>query len=278
MNPKKIWLAWIFILLIAGMHQASAQSNILDGVYIKEHTPERKYIPYTYLREADVMWCKRVWRVMDMREKINHIFYYPTEPTPGRKSLMEVIYNGIMVDGTITPYEDENFEKVKTRAQIDSMFHQVTKEFVPNPDNPDEQIEKEIVKNLANSEIKKFRIKEDWFFDKQRSVMECRIIGLCPIIQVDFAGEMIDKGLFWIYFTEARQVFSSAEVFNRQNDSERRTYEDIFWKRQFSSYIYKVNNVYDRKISDYATGLDALIEGENIKEEIFNTEHDLWEF
>jgi gliding motility associated protien GldN len=275
---KRIGLILILAMALLPTGQLLAQSNILDGVYIKEHTPERKYIPYTYLREADVMWSKRIWRVIDMREKINHIFYYPTDNMPGRKSLMDVIMSAIMNDGTITAYEDENFEKVLTRAKVDSMFHKKRKEFVPNPDNPDEQIEKEIEEVVPYSNIKKFRVKEDWFFDKQRSVLECRIIGLCPVTQVDFAGEMVDKGLFWIYFTEARQVLASAEVYNRQNDAERRTYEDVFWKRQFSSYIYKETNVYEREIKDYMTGLDALIESERVKEDIFNLEHDLWEF
>ena len=231
---------WLAILLSILCSNLFAQSNILDGVYIKEHTPERKYVPYTYLREADVMWSKRIWRVIDMREKINHVFYYPSSTTPGRKSLMDVIKNAILSDGTITAYEDENFEKVITRSKIDSMF--IRTELVPkvDPDNPDaDPIMTPVQVPIPLSDVKKFRIKEDWFFDKQRSVLECRIIGICPLLQKDVAGEAVDQALFWIYFTEARQVFSSAETFNRQNDAERRTYEDVFWKRQFSSFIYK---------------------------------------
>jgi hypothetical protein len=54
-------------------------------------------------------------------------------------------------------------------------------------------------------------------------------------------------------------VFANWEVFNRENDAERRSFEDIFWKRQFSSYITKWSNVYDRKAQRYKTGLDALL-------------------
>jgi hypothetical protein len=42
-----------------------------DGIYDKENSTNRRFIPYTFLREADVQWEKRVWREIDMREKIN---------------------------------------------------------------------------------------------------------------------------------------------------------------------------------------------------------------
>jgi hypothetical protein len=67
-------------------------------------------------------------------------------------------------------------------------------------------------------------------------------------------------------------------VFNRSNDVERRTYEDIFWKRQFGSFITKESNVYNRSISMYKKGLDALLEAEAIKTQITNMEHDLWSY
>jgi len=84
--------------------------------------------------------------------------------------------------------------------------------------------------------------------------------------------------LFWIYYPEARYVFNQQEVYNRQNDSERRTLEDIIWSRQFGSYITKESNVYDRFINEYKGGLDALLEAEKIKEMLFLQEHDVWHF
>ena len=85
--------------------------------------------------------------------------------------------------------------------------------------------------------------------------------------------------LFWVYFPETRNILINSEVFNLvKNDAERRTYDDIFWKRMFASTIVKQSNVYDRKIPEYMVGLDALLEAENIKAEIFNIEHDLWEY
>jgi hypothetical protein len=36
--------------------------------------------------------------------------------------------------------------------------------------------------------------------------------------------------------------------------------------------------VYDRKIDEYLTGVDLLMESEKIKNDIFNWEHDLWQY
>jgi len=273
---KKIIL---MIFIVAISITGYAQSNVLDGVYIKEHTSERKVMPYTYLREADVMWSRRIWRKVDLREKINHIFYYPAQAIQGRKSLMQIIYDGVTQDGTITPYADDNegdFTNVLTKADIEGKLNSSDTLQVEQPDGT---IETKIVQNKFDpSKVKEFKIKEDWFFDKQRSIMECRIIGIAPVIEQEKGGELRKETLFWIYFPEARIVFANAETYNRQNDAERRTYEDIFWKRQFSSYIYKESNVYDRKILEYRGGMDELLEAERAKTDMFNFEHDMWEY
>ncbi|HOL74989.1 MAG TPA: gliding motility protein GldN, partial [Bacteroidales bacterium] len=138
-----------------------------------------------------------------------------------------------------------------------------------------------IVTEFDPSTVTRYRLKEDWIFDKQRSVLECRIIGILPLM-VEFEPDGItEKGtrpLFWIYFNELRPYLIRYEYFNRLNDGQRITYDDAFAKRMFHSYIIKESNVYDRYINAYATGIDALLESERIKNDIFIFEHDLWEF
>ena len=64
--------------------------------------------------------------------------------------------------------------------------------------------------------------------------------------------------------------------FNPYNDSQRLSWDDIFEMRLFASTITKENNVWDRRIQDYATGIDALLEHDRIRQEMFEKEHDLW--
>jgi gliding motility associated protien GldN len=257
-----------------------------DGVYDKEHVKARRAVPYTSLREADVMWSKRIWRVIDLREKINHPLYYPTSPILDRKSLFDAIKDAILVNGTIiafnNPALDDEFKLEMTKSEVEALLVQwdSTNE-VEDPNNPGVMIKAPIKNETTTDKVWKYWIKEDWFFDRQRSVLDVRIIGLCPLVEKKTeTGESTgaDKALFWIYFPQARPVFAKEEVYMRHNDAERRTMDDIFWKRMFSSYIRKETNVYDRTIGEYASGLDALLESERIKGEIFNYEHDLWHY
>jgi hypothetical protein len=81
-----------------------------------------------------------------------------------------------------------------------------------------------------------------------------------------------------LYFPECRYVFQNFFVYNPENDAQRMSFDDLFWKRDFSSFVQKESNVFDRKISPNWDGLDALLESERVRNEIFTFEHDLWHF
>jgi gliding motility associated protien GldN len=257
-----------------------AQNKILDRPWIKENTPTRRVIPYTHVREADVMWHRRIWREIDLREKINHPLYYPLQPLNDRKSLYDVIKKSIE-DGELTAYDvmDDEFKIQLTKSQAIAAMGDTQIVYLED-EYGDPTIEQKTFEPIESIDIVRYRIKEDWFFDRERSVMDVRIMGLSPVKNVlDDNGELRgQKPLFWIYFPEARYVFANYDVFNRHNDAERRTFEDVFWKRMFNSYIYKRSNVYDRSLKEYKKGIDLLLEAEEIKEDIFNFEHDVWHF
>ena len=260
-----------------------AQNKVLDKPWIKENTPTRRVIPYTHVREADVMWHRRIWRVIDLREKINHPLYYPITPIQDRKSLYDVLKEGIL-EGTITAYSDadDEFTIQLTKAEAKNKMGR-WKENKQYDDFGEEILgaADSIYEDFSSQDIVEYRLKEDWFFDRERSIMDVRIIGLAPARNnIDMnTGESKGKELmFWVYFPEARYVFANYDVFNRQNEAEKRTYEDIFWKRIFNSYITKRSNVYDRNNKEYLTGLDLILESDNIKEDMFNMEHDMWHF
>jgi gliding motility associated protien GldN len=259
------------------------QSQMLDGLYNKENSPSRRVIAYPYLREADVIWSKRVWRVLDLREKMNLDFYYPTIPNANRRSLWDVLVASIKnKDNGLKVYDfngndlDQSFMVQKTKTEADSALYRTTS-LVDSNGNAHQTLSP-----FESQDILQYLLKEDWFFDKQRSVMDVRVLGLSVLVKkFDDQGNELpgQSSTFWIYFPALRPILANAEVFNTHNDAERRTYEDIFWKRQFSSYIIQESNVANRPIAAYIKNpLDALLEAEGIKNKMFNLEHDMWQY
>ncbi len=284
LNMKKLLVVLSLCLGVSTFISVeTVAQNVLDGVYVKEHYPTRKVVPYTHLREADVMWATRIWRKLDLREKINHPLYFPTEPIKNRRSLTQVIIEAVR-EGSLTAYDplDDEFTMTLTKAEIERKLSFIDTLYIEDPEPPYELTMQVVEEEFDPANVKEIRLKEDWFFDRQKSILDVRIVGIQPVTDnIDRStGEIRGKEpMFWVYFPEARNIFASAEVFNRQNDAERSTLEDIFWKRMFGSYIYKEKNVYDRLVSDYMlNGIDQLLEAEKIKEEIFILEHDLWEY
>jgi gliding motility associated protien GldN len=285
---KRFRFLLVAVITILSFGTSDAQvldPNFPDQVYLKENTRTRRPIPYTYLREADVMWSKRVWRTIDLREKFNHPLYYPETRIQDRRSLFDVLKDALMA-GTINAFDnpamDDEFKVKMSKAAIEALFVQWdSTNQVEDPNNPGTFILAPIKTELTTNNVKAYWMKEDWFFDKQRSVMDVRILGLCPMKekQDPTTGEVIGYlPLFWVYFPQCRPVFATAEVYNLKTDAERRSLDDLFWKRMFQSYVHKETNVYDRSIQTYYTGLDALLESERIKNDIFIYEHDLWHF
>jgi len=283
---KSIATVLLLPILLCMVNFAGAQSQtVLDGAYVPEHNPTRRVVPYPHLRQADVMWRKRVWEMIDVRQKINHSLYFPLEELEDRQSLFDVIRQGLLEDGSITCYslgptqEDDEFRYPFTSSEVDSLLNPIVTRYVENLDTGNKD-EKKVEEPITSEDVVAYKLKEDWIFDKQRSERTVRIIGIAPVVEKKSeSGEVIGKKeLFWLYFPECRYIFANAEVFNLHNDAQRVSFDDLFFKRLFHGYVTKEENVYNRAIESYAKGLDALMESERIKEELFLTEHDLWHY
>ncbi len=247
----------------------------IDDVVTKSMIFDKQILPYAPLREADIPWEKRLWRVIDTREKMNLPFAYPELP-------LFTILAQAAESGEIKVFRDEKFRGMMTSDYVNSILVSTDTSDVIDPVTY--VVSRKVTKSEINpDDIKRFRIKEIWYFDKESSRMQVRILGIAPLQEVfdeDSGAFKYELPLFWVYLPEARKVLAKHVVFNELNDATIITWADLFEMRRFSSYIYKQSNVRDTRLVDEFpnSGLDRLLEAEKIESSLFNWEHDLWTY
>ncbi len=246
----------------------------LDDIVERTLNVEKRVLKYDNPRESDLMWSKRVWRVIDLREKMNFPFSYPEETFAG------ILLRGAK-EGKITVYStsDDKFTNPLTAAQLESKLVKIDTVPTFDPETYEESIK--IVQNEINeNDFRRIRVKEIWYFDSETSSMKVRILGISPIRDVfdDNGNFKYEEPMFWVYYPNIREELAKHRVFMEGNDASGITWEDFIEMRFFSSYVFKESNVKDNRLGDYLSGVDLLMEGERIKADIFNWEHDLWQY
>lgn len=250
-----------------------------DWTYEKAEVRQREVVPYPYLREADVSYQKRIWRTVDTRAKQNMVMKWP------KSHFGNLVYKAVL-NGNLTPYRNDSLISIYTPEEVLDLgvIRENTSVINPlNPDDPYDLIDTMVITPYDPLKIQKFFIMEDWIFDKKHSLFFARIIAIAPVYKPTAGGiELPDQALYWIRYNELRKSMINWEIFHRENDASRISYDHWFEKRMFDSYIYKESNEYDYRIVDFPEfendGLAALLKSDEIKNKLFITEHDLWEY
>jgi gliding motility associated protien GldN len=258
-------------------------------------------ISYTHQRQADVMYYVTIWRAIDLREKANHPIYFPTQPKGGLRSLGQVIFDALDLENpenenTLPLYTTEDCRYPVSKDEVRGSL--VRKYSTPQVNEYGETIGYiDGEEQMSADQILSYYIKEVWFFDKERSLLDVRILELEPIIEYTpelnlgtaeneelgddvVAPQKQRKRLGYIMYDELRPFLAKQEVFNIKNNAARISFDDLLtWKRQFASYIRTEENVYNNRLIDeyIANPRDQRIEAEKIKERIRTMESDLWE-
>lgn len=254
--------------------------NAVDRQLVRDRVP----LAYQNIREDDAVYKQRVWREIDTREKMNLPFRYAANEDNGNQRFISILYNAIQ-SGDITVFsgEDDRFTTPLTKDQVAQTITGGM-DTVPVVDINGEITGYQARQRMIEPDsIYRFRLKEEWIFDKQTSRMIVRILGIAPVMR-KYTTSGIDVGdqvLFWAYYPDLRPTLAKYEVYNGKNYAGRMSWEELFESRFFSSYITKstVDNPFDKSLKEYIKDpLFRLLEGDNIKEKIFNYEQDLWSY
>jgi len=252
-------------------------------------------IPYPTIKQNDVMWSMYIWREIDLREKRNHSLYFPIEPQGNFRSLAQLIIDAIDMgnpdnDGALPVYTDENCNVKVPRTEIKNALVNTRKITIYDPDTGDAIREEDLDEPFTAAEIMYYRLKEVWFFDKNRGELSVRILSIEPFFEYEkdteglgdneIVAPKVKRRLGYIKYDELRPYLAQQLYFTPRNTAMRITFDDVLtWKRYFSSYIISWSNDQNRDIQDYIKNpRDQRLESERILNEIRNFESELWEY
>jgi len=254
---------------------------------VKDRTP----LAYEHIREDDAVYRQRVWREIDVHEKMNLPFVYKASEDNGNQRFISILLN-LIHSGDVTAFDaniDDRFTTPMTFRQIaESMVGKPKVIQIPDM-NQDPDGSKGLTKDTTIQEefnpdqVERYEIKEEWVFDKESSRMYVRILGIAPektILNADGSFRAV-LPIFWVYYPDLRTFLAKYEAYNGKNYGARMSWEELFESRMFSSRVVKstIDNPGDNFISAYIKDpILGLLEGDNIKEKIFNYEQDLWSY
>lgn len=252
---------------------------------VKTAGEEREKIPPPNVREADVTFSKRVWRIIDLREKQNRPAGWPAAP------LNRILYNAILA-GRLVPYRSDSLKasySISEFKNLGSKTHLIKN--LTNPNDDDGLYTVDTVHEPFDPflGIRQIMVMEDWYYDRKLSTLIPRIIAIAPLYHLEVEG--YDAGLqtlCWLRYldpanreTDCRDVLVKSVMFNKENSRSTFTFDDWFEQRLFGSFIIKESNMYDISILQdpivNKNGLEALIEAERIKRDQYKQEADMYE-
>lgn len=268
----------------SGIGDSVAPSLRNDNAVDRQLVRDRAPLAYENIREDDAIYKQRVWREIDTREKMNLPFRYAANEDNGNQRFISILYNAVQ-SGNITVFngEDDRFTTPLTKEQVAATITGGMDTVAVVDINGETTGYQARQRMIDTDSIYRFRIKEEWIFDKESSRMFVRILGIAPVMK-KYTSTGVDVGdiiLFWAYYPDLRPTLSRYQVYNGKNYAARMSWEELFESRFFTSYITKstVDNSFDRPLAQYIKDpLFRLLEGDNVKEKIFNYEQDLWSY
>jgi gliding motility associated protien GldN len=258
-----------------------------DGAVVQNTVRDRIPLAYEDIREDDAVFRVRVWREIDAREKMNLPFRYSAVEDNGSQRFISILLNAIK-EGEVTAFsaDDDRFTTPITADEALNAFGGGSDTVKVYDDDANVKGYQVRPRATDPDSIYKFRLKEEWVFDKESSRLYVRILGIAPVIPYKLStGDIVpnsERPVWWVYYPDLRPILAKYDVYNPKNLGAEMSWEELFESRMFSSYIVKstVDNPFNLSLSQIYPNntLFRLLDGEKVKDKIFNYEQSLWSY
>ena len=190
---KITWILMICPLLSVSQVLEPLQDqpeDIINGAYSKDHNQEKEEAyEYPEISEKDIVWSRTIWREIDLRQKINHHFYYPaieirSNLNTDKMSLIDVIMEEIQygensrcfnVVNNMVPGNEFKYGVITEEEEMLLGTSTQKGEAIQSIWGGGDSVDmgktvyyKDIITPFKRTEVTKWVVKEEWFFDKQR--------------------------------------------------------------------------------------------------------------
>lgn len=293
---KKFVLFTIGFVLLVVIQSAKAQESSNDG-----YNPNSIYP----IHEDDIMFKKRVWRKMDLREKQNKPFFaFNNEITKhivgaAKAGIIPIYMGDSMVNRMtkeefLTRLEDPAMKGLNAGAADDGWGDAGGGDAWGSDDGwgaggddaaaDEEEATAEVSTEFTVRQMSTLEIMEDMIFDRKRSVTHWDIQAIKIIIPAENYATGIEGVVGVFKYKDLVDLFKSNPDqmiwFNPQNSAEHKSLADAFALRLFSARIIKVANPDDEQIIDVYGGdpKQGIMASQWIEYKLMEKEHELWSY
>ncbi|GAB6011645.1 type IX secretion system ring subunit PorN/GldN [Viscerimonas tarda] len=213
-------------------------------------------------------WTREIYRFLDLNDEKNASLYYPVTPIGDRMNLFTMIFK-LLANNEISAYEFQ-LDRIETFTDDNKLnFKDLLNRFsVMYTEQNGKYVIEDI--DIPSNEVLGYYVKEAWYFDKSNSVVDTKILAICPIIfsQGDFEAETTRYPLFWLPYEEIRPYAARMPIMTSNlNNASTQTIDDFFRKHDFKGEIYKTTNMKNLSLAQLYPGNDSLVKKEQKKVE-----------
>lgn len=290
----KITTLFAVIFCFAGIAQAQEQTGSLRDRIAnrqgKQQSAQGVNVPQLSVRAqmanqsqdlSQATWIREVYRELDLTKGRNGALLHPVTPSGNRMNLYTMIFK-LMGEGKLTGYNFTRGENFDEDAKED--FKDVLERLeIPFKQNGNVFSYDDF--SIPSNEVLKYYIKEAWYFDQSNSVLDVKVVAICPVLMReefldDFSigGKALAQPQFWIPYEQIRPYAARVPVMvSDKNNVVNKTIDDFFRLRLYEGDIYKTTNMENKFLSEiYKTPEELEAGRQKIEKELRQFDKQLW--